>query len=192
MISLYLGGARSGKSGLAEQFLHEQTNICERDHSCEQNNLSEKGHIAHVISYVATATMHPTMAERIALHQARRPSHWHCIEEPLDLIGVLEGHNSKNHWIMIDCLTLWLTNQLMSDHHLPQQCADLVTTLQHTQANVILVSTEVGLGLILDDDMSLSFAIASGELHQSIANIADRVAYCQSGMALMLKDSQPC
>lgn len=186
MISLYLGGARSGKSGLAEQYIHDQTAIIEALHRDQPDRA------AQVISYIATAVAHPTMLERIALHQSRRPDSWLCIEEPLDLVGVIERRNTDNHWIIIDCLTLWLTNQLMSSNNLIQQCDDLVAALKRTQANVILVSTEIGLGLIPDDDMSIEFAIASGGLHQSIANIADRVAYCQSGIELMIKDISSC
>ncbi|QIZ76267.1 bifunctional adenosylcobinamide kinase/adenosylcobinamide-phosphate guanylyltransferase [Ferrimonas lipolytica] len=169
MISLYLGGARSGKSGLAEDYLAELDNG------------------SHDIHYIATARQHPSMAQRIALHQQRRPAHWHCHECPLALIELLQQLDQPQALIIVDCLTLWLTNLMMASADLAAATEQLTQQLQQSRAEVILVSTEVGQGLIPDDPMSQAFVAASGELHQAIAAVADQVCFCQAGMPLQLK-----
>ncbi|AZG73296.1 bifunctional adenosylcobinamide kinase/adenosylcobinamide-phosphate guanylyltransferase [Shewanella livingstonensis] len=168
MISLFIGGARSGKSGLAEAFITAQAQ-------------------GEPIIYVATAEAAPSMQQRIALHQQRRPKEWAVIEEPYALVDVLLDNSDVNQWIIIDCLTLWLTNHLIAASDLKQQIARLIYGLQRTNANIVLVSTETGLGLIPDDEMSQQFVIASGELHQAVATCADNVIFCQANLANVLK-----
>lgn len=182
MISFYLGGARSGKSGLAEAWI--------------KTNCSTEAKV----TYVATARPYASMEDRIALHKAQRPSSWLCIEEPLELAHLLETTSVTNkaiseidneHWIIIDCLTLWLTNHMMNASNLKHEINSLCHVLSKYQGDsdthIILVSTEVGLGLIPEDDMSQEFVIASGALQQAVAAVADRVVFCQSGLPISLK-----
>ncbi|WP_299805246.1 bifunctional adenosylcobinamide kinase/adenosylcobinamide-phosphate guanylyltransferase [uncultured Shewanella sp.] len=173
MISLYLGGARSGKSGLAEQ---------------------EVINAALPTTYIATATASISMASRIALHQAQRPSEWSTREVPLELASSLKQLDGKQSIIIIDCLTLWLTNQLMAkqesvEHDLMQQIDLLCHTLASLESHIVLVSTEVGQSLIPDDAMSQEFVHYNGLMHQKIALLADKVFFCQAGIALNLKDA---
>ncbi|WOT06765.1 bifunctional adenosylcobinamide kinase/adenosylcobinamide-phosphate guanylyltransferase [Shewanella youngdeokensis] len=166
MISLYIGGARSGKSGLAEQEV-----------------------IAHTspTTYIATATPSTSMAERITLHQQQRPRSWTTLETPLALATALKSADQPNSVIIVDCLTLWLTNQLMAQNNLSEQIEQLCHTISSLQCHLVLVSTEVGQSLIPDDDMSQAFVAASGIMHQKIAAIADNVYFCQAKLAVNLK-----
>ncbi|WP_282109561.1 bifunctional adenosylcobinamide kinase/adenosylcobinamide-phosphate guanylyltransferase [Shewanella algicola] len=170
MISLFMGGARSGKSALAEAF------ICSQAAKTQQQ-----------ISYVATAQVEPSMKQRIELHQQRRPNTWRVIEEPFDLVSLLTANDYSHQWLIIDCLTLWLTNHLIAGNDLNLQITKLIAGLKQTQAHVVLVSTETGLSLVPEDDMSQQFVIASGELHQAVATSADNVIFCQASLANVLK-----
>ncbi len=169
MISLYIGGARSGKSSLAEQEVMD---------------------IALPTTYIATATASLSMAERIALHREQRPNDWITAEIPLELASALIESDSQNSVIIVDCLTLWLTNQLMAEHCLINKIDHLCHTLTSLQCHLILVSTEVGQGLIPDDEMSRQFVAASGLMHQKIAAIADKVNFCQGKIAIRLKEPE--
>lgn len=169
MISLYIGGARSGKSSLAEQ---------------------EVMAFALPTTYIATATASVSMAERIALHREQRPSDWTTAEIPLELSATLTQLDSKQSVIIIDCLTLWLTNQLMAEHCLIDEIDRLCHTLTSLQCHLVLVSTEVGQSLIPDDEMSQQFVTASGLMHQQIAAIADKVNFCQGKIAICLKQPE--
>jgi adenosylcobinamide kinase/adenosylcobinamide-phosphate guanylyltransferase len=166
MISLYIGGARSGKSSLAEQHI-------------TQYQLPT--------TYIATARNSQSMQARIVLHQAQRPSSWVTAEVPLELGQVLTQIDAPQTCIIVDCLTLWLTNQLMANTCLDTATTDLCLTLSNLQAHVVLVTTDVGQSLIPDDDMSQQFVCASGEMLQKIARIADNVTFCQAGLAIKLK-----
>ncbi|WP_028111085.1 bifunctional adenosylcobinamide kinase/adenosylcobinamide-phosphate guanylyltransferase [Ferrimonas futtsuensis] len=168
MIHLYLGGARSGKSTLAEE------------RACLWSGQ---------VIYVATARSHPSMAERIEQHRSRRPSNWQCIEEPLALAELI-ARADAGQLLLIDCLTLWLTNQMMAGLDLSQARDQLVTALDSTSAEVVLVSTEVGQGLIPDDPMSRDFVAAAGELHQAIARVAQTVTFSQAGHPIVLKETR--
>ncbi|MGB6137320.1 MAG: bifunctional adenosylcobinamide kinase/adenosylcobinamide-phosphate guanylyltransferase [Shewanella sp.] len=172
MISLFIGGARSGKSTLAEAF------ICAQATKAQQQ-----------ITYVATAQAEPSMKQRIDLHQQRRPISWHLIEEPFDLVSLLIANQYSHQWLIIDCLTLWLTNHLIVGNDLNRQISKLIDGLKQTQANVVLVSTETGLSLVPKDSISQQFVIASGALHQAVATNADNVIFCQAGLANVLKGS---
>ena len=167
MISLYLGGARSGKSGHAEQ------------------EVIESGLPA---SYIATARASQSMASRIALHQQQRPKTWATLEVPLALAETISQLDSQHGVIIVDCLTLWLTNQLMAKHDLVNKINQLCHTLSELKGQIVLVSTEVGQSLIPDDQMSQEFVHYSGLMHQQIAAIADKVTFVQSGRSISLKE----
>lgn len=185
MIGFYIGGARSGKSSLAE------TDIARWQGP---------------IHYIATAINSKSMQPRIALHRQQRQLQskaWIVHEVALDLSGALleidqtnayskKAARQKTHYqknaIIIDCLTLWLTNQLLDGACLKTQIRNLCQTVSQLQSHIVLVSTEVGQSLIPLDEMSQQFVSASGEMQQAIAAVADQVFFCQSGFATCLKN----
>ena len=167
MIALYLGGARSGKSRLAEA-------------AARNSGLT--------VHYLATAENHPSMQQRILRHKIDRPAAWQTHEVPFTLAATLQQYNQTGNLLLVDCLTLWLSNHLLRGD-LEMASQQLLATLPQLQAQLILVSNEVGAGLIPDDPLSQAFVSASGQLHQQIAALADQVWYCQAGFATPLKRS---
>ena len=166
---LILGGARSGKSQFAENLAQQ----------ISANNNSQK-----VI--VATATAgDDEMSKRIEHHQQQRDSDWQLIEEPLDLGMVIENADKKQ-CIVIDCLTLWLSNCLHKECW-PEQKASFLTALQSTQADIIMVSNEVGLGVIPMGELSRNFVDESGWLHQALAQQCSHVSQIIAGLENVLK-----
>lgn len=175
MIYFILGGARSGKSRYAEHLAKEHEKLAKR------------------IIYIATAEcLDDEMQKRINHHQSHRPSHWHTIEEPYDLAAVIDCYDNKETVLLIDCLTLWLTNLLSLDddnlmNHYKQA---LIERLKNTFADVIVVSNETGLGVVPMGQLSRRFVDESGFLHQSVAAMADEVIFCVAGLPLTVKSSK--
>ncbi len=169
MLELYLGGARSGKSRLAEQ-----------------RALAS----GHELIYIATATAGDgEMADRIAHHRQRRSEAWHTVEETHDLAGVIRHFDSNSRCILVDCLTLWLSNWLIMDSPEGWQQArqTLLETLQSIRGQVILVSNEVGQGVVPANRLSRQFVDEAGWLHQDLAAICDRVVFATAGLPQILK-----
>ncbi|MBJ9704237.1 bifunctional adenosylcobinamide kinase/adenosylcobinamide-phosphate guanylyltransferase [Acinetobacter calcoaceticus] len=169
MLQLILGGARSGKSRLAEQ-----TAIS----------------MQLAVTYVATAqALDPEMQNRIAHHQNQRPAHWSLIEEPLFLAKTLQKIDRPNQIILVDCLTLWLTNLLLLDDQNVQEfeCEQLLKVLPKLQSEIILVSNETGLGVVPLGEISRRFVDEAGRLHQALGQIADKVVFCVAGFPMILK-----
>ncbi|MCG9514871.1 bifunctional adenosylcobinamide kinase/adenosylcobinamide-phosphate guanylyltransferase [Acinetobacter pittii] len=169
MLQLILGGARSGKSRLAEQ-----TAIS----------------MQLAVTYVATAqALDPEMQNRIVHHQNQRPAHWSLIEEPLFLANALQRIDRPNQIILVDCLTLWLTNLLMLEDQSVQQfeCEKLLKVLPTLQSEIILVSNETGLGVVPLGEISRRFVDEAGRLHQALGQIADKVVFCVAGFPMILK-----
>lgn len=186
-VHLILGGARSGKSSLAEQ-------------CAKKSNLP--------VTYIATAqALDHEMKQRIAIHQQDRPQQWQTIESPLSLAATIDSiinktlnntsHNvsNKGHCILIDCLTLWLTNCLCQhdlayfEQEKQQFLATLINSQEHKNLHIILVSNEVGHGIVPMGDLSREFVDQAGWLHQAIAEIADKVDFVMAGLPLALKPS---
>jgi adenosylcobinamide kinase/adenosylcobinamide-phosphate guanylyltransferase len=174
-VHLILGGARSGKSSLAEKIAKESGK--------------------HVV-YVATATVYDNeMQQRIARHVDDRPNHWVTVEEPLKLAEVLtrysQDKSQQDVCVLVDCLTLWLSNVLMQkDECLEQYKASLLkvlNTLNDFSGPVILVSNEVGQGIVPMGELSRRFVDEAGWLHQEIAAIAQSVTLVVAGLPLVLK-----
>lgn len=164
---LILGGARSGKSRYAEQ--------------CAQALRPSRKRL-----YVATATAgDDEMSDRIQQHQERRDEQWQLIEEPIHLANVLD-HAQGDSVILIDCLTLWLSNCLHEKCWVEQRDAFL-RLLSETQANVIMVSNEVGSGIVPMGELSRQFVDQSGWLHQEIASVCTHVNLVVAGLPLALK-----
>ncbi|TMP45061.1 bifunctional adenosylcobinamide kinase/adenosylcobinamide-phosphate guanylyltransferase [Pseudoalteromonas citrea] len=172
-ITLMLGGARSGKSRLAEQLAEHYLH----------NRLVKK------LLYVATAEVKDNeMAERVKHHQAARSAHWTVVEEAWALPEVIADTDEQT-CILVDCLTLWLTHGLCEqgiDAYIKQKSA-LLRALGDTQAKVILVSNEVGHGIVPLGELSRTFVEQSGWLHQDIAQLADRVDFIMAGCTLRIK-----
>ena len=169
MLQLILGGARSGKSRLAEQ-------------TAINTQLA--------VTYVATAqALDPEMHSRIAHHQNQRPAHWPLIEEPLFLANALKKIDQSNQIILVDCLTLWLTNLLLLDDQTVQQfeCEQLLKVLPTLESEIILVSNETGLGVVPLGEISRRFVDEAGRLHQALGQIADKVVFCVAGFPMILK-----
>ena len=166
-LTLVLGGARSGKSRHAERLVLA---------SCS----------APV--YVATAqALDAEMAARIAQHRARRGSSWRTVEEPLDLMGVLLRECGPDHAVLVDCLTLWLTNLMVAQRPVQADSACLLERLPALPGTLVLVSNEVGLGVVPADAMARAFIDHAGSLHQRIAEQADVVVFMAAGLPLHLK-----
>lgn len=169
MMQLILGGARSGKSRFAEQ-------------AAKDSNLN--------VTYIATAqAFDREMQARIDHHQAQRPKHWTVIEEPLYLAECLMRVDQPNQLILVDCLTLWMSNLLMheNDELQSQECLELLEVLPTLQSELILVSNETGLGVIPLGEISRKFVDESGRLHQQLGQIAEKVVFCVAGFPMMLK-----
>jgi adenosylcobinamide kinase/adenosylcobinamide-phosphate guanylyltransferase len=166
-LTLILGGARSGKSRHAERLVLASG-------------------LAPV--YVATArALDAEMAARIAEHRARRGASWRTIEEPLDLAGVLDRECADGRAVLVDCLTLWLTNLMIAKRPVRAEIAHLLELLPTLPGMFVLVSNEVGLGVVPTDAMARAFIDHAGWLHQRIAEQADDVVFMAAGLPLHLK-----
>ena len=168
MKELILGGIRSGKSRFAEQ-----------------RALTSQ----RPITYIATALARDEeMRRRIAEHQARRPASWTVVEEPLALAGALRAHASSERCVMVDCLTLWLTQLLCAgDDRFTRERGALLAVLPQVDGHVILVSNETGLGIVPLGELSRRFCDEAGRLHQDLAQICDRVFLTVAGLPQVLK-----
>ena len=166
-IILVLGGARSGKSVFAE-------------------DLIAKSGLSKV--YVATGqAFDREMSDRIDIHKGRRGTEWSTVEDPFDLAGVLEKNTAPDRAVLVDCLTLWVTNLMMEEKDVLQEGAALVSTLPSLSGLIVLVSSEVGMGLVPDNYMARAFRDHAGRLHQQIAAIADEVYFVAAGLPLKMK-----
>jgi adenosylcobinamide kinase/adenosylcobinamide-phosphate guanylyltransferase len=170
-VTLILGGARSGKSRFAEQLV--------------------AGHPGRRV-YLATAEARDAeMAERIRHHRARRGEGWDTVEEPLDLAGALARAAQGGAAVLVDCLTLWLSNLMGVGRDPAAEKSRLVADLPRLGGPVVFVSNEVGLGIVPDNALARSFRDEAGRLHQAMAAAADRVYFVAAGLSLTLKDLTP-
>lgn len=169
-VTLVLGGARSGKSLYAESLIESRG----------------QGF------YLATATAgDDEMAARIDAHRARRGHLWQTVEEPLDLVGALRRHARADRPILVDCLTLWLNNLMEAGRDTTAETAALVAGLRDLPGAVVLVSNEVGGGIVPDNALARAFADATGSLNQAVAAAADRVVLVVAGIPVPLKSETP-
>jgi len=170
--TLVLGGIRSGKTGLAEAQAINQL---------------------HPVLYVATATAgDKEMASRISRHQAIRPPAWGLVEEPLNLARVLQEHGQQSPppCLLIDCMSLWLSNLLhASDAQLQRQRDAFLEQIERYPGSLIIVSNETGLGTIGMDPLTRKFCDELGWLNQALAQRCQRVMLAIAGLPLVLKDS---
>jgi adenosylcobinamide kinase/adenosylcobinamide-phosphate guanylyltransferase len=136
--------------------------------------------------YVATAEAHDDeMAERIATHRARRGADWRTVDAPRDLAGALASASAGA--VLVDCLTLWLSNLMLADADIAAETARLEEALTRAVVPVVLVSNEVGLGIVPENALARRFRDAQGRLNQQIAARADRVVMMVAGLPLVVK-----
>jgi adenosylcobinamide kinase / adenosylcobinamide-phosphate guanylyltransferase len=167
-VTLILGGARSGKSRYAERLVE---------------NAASRG------TYCATAEAGDAeMAERIAAHRARRGPFWRTIEIPLELGPGVLAEATPHRPVLVDCLTLWLSNLLMVDGPLDRETGELFRALRNVAGPVVLVANEVGMGLVPETPLGRKFRDAAGRLNQEVAALADRVVFVAAGLPLVLKE----
>ena len=163
-VSLILGGARSGKSAYAEQLI-----------------VSAAGGGV----YLATAQARDAeMTARIAEHRTRRGNRWRTIEAPRDIVGPLRSEAGP---ILVDCLTLWVSNLMEAGADLDTECDALGTCLDETNGPVVFVSNEVGLGIVPDNALARRFRDAAGKLNQRVAERAEQVVFVAAGLPMRLK-----
>ncbi len=178
---LVIGGVRSGKSAYAEQ-------------RAKQSGMP--------VTYFATASAGDAeMQRRIERHRERRPAHWQLVEEPVRLADMLLHHAAPDRCLIVDCLTLWLTNLLCADNAsdaqavefrvncplLTQERDKLLEILPELPGSVILVSSEVGMGIVPLGELSRIFCDEAGLLNQSVAEICDHVTLVVAGLPHHLK-----
>ncbi|MGQ7818175.1 bifunctional adenosylcobinamide kinase/adenosylcobinamide-phosphate guanylyltransferase [Metapseudomonas furukawaii] len=169
MPELILGGARSGKSRLAERLAGES---------------------GLRVTYVATSLpLDGEMSARVAHHRARRPAHWGLVEEPLELARVLRESAAPDACLLVDCLTLWLTNLLMLDDpaRLDAEREALLACLGELPGRLLLVSNETGLGVVPLGELTRRYVDEAGWLHQAIAERCERVVFTVAGLPMILK-----
>ncbi|RFU46100.1 bifunctional adenosylcobinamide kinase/adenosylcobinamide-phosphate guanylyltransferase [Paraburkholderia sp. DHOC27] len=173
-LTFVLGGARSGKSAHAERLASDS---------------------AQSVTYIATARMadDAEFAARIAHHRERRPAHWQLREEPLDLAGALASVDAPGHCVLIDCLTLWLANLLCPpdgsapDADYPARLAAFETALGAATGKVIVVSNEIGLGVVPLGAATRLYVDTLGRLNQRVAALCPQVTMMVAGLPLVLK-----
>ncbi|WP_206201914.1 bifunctional adenosylcobinamide kinase/adenosylcobinamide-phosphate guanylyltransferase [Terasakiella sp. SH-1] len=163
-VTLVLGGARSGKSAYAEKLIEEQGGGL----------------------YLATSRVWDAeMAERVQTHQARRNELWTTIEEPVHIHDLVEKTDKP---MLVDCLTLWLTNIMDEEADITLETQKLCAALSAAKCDVVVVSNEVGLGIVPDNALARKFRDHAGRLNQAVAQVADRVLFIAAGLPLTLKE----
>jgi len=168
-VTLILGGARSGKSLRAEAL-------------AEESGLP--------VTYIATAPKIDGDEEwqaRIKKHQLRRNSDWRTIEEEIDLSEAITAAIDEGRLVFVDCLTLWLSNLLYRERDVEQEIALLCKALLNSSGEMILVSNEVGMGLVPENELGREFRDTQGRMNQKLAAVADRVEFVAAGLPLCLK-----
>jgi adenosylcobinamide kinase/adenosylcobinamide-phosphate guanylyltransferase len=177
---LILGGARSGKSLLAEGLAEGLADLAGRDGPL----------------YLATAqALDQEMASRVASHQARRGARWRTVEEPLALEDALARADAPGEVVLVDCLTLWLTNLLtrpgLDLDEARRLCRErgqaLIDLVPRLTADLILVANEVGLGIVPDNALARAFRDLAGQLNQGLARVCGHVIFVAAGLPMVLK-----
>ncbi len=165
--TLVLGGARSGKSTYAEGL--------------------SAGHEGPLV-YIATAEAYDgEMTTRIAAHVARRGEAWRTVETPIALTDAIAEAGGPGHFLLVDCLTLWLTNLILGEHDVADHTTRLLDAIAACEAKLVLVSNEVGLGIVPENALARRFRDEAGILNQKVAAAVDSVVLVSAGLPLTLK-----
>jgi adenosylcobinamide kinase/adenosylcobinamide-phosphate guanylyltransferase len=171
LTELVLGGARSGKSELAERLAAQRPPVI----------------------YVATAEPRdPEMAGRILAHRRRRPPEWRTIEVPRAIVPIIRQHGAGTGTILIECATLWVSNVLCSEpradpNQVLAEADDWIEATRQAEAHVVCVSSEVGAGIVPDNPTARQFRDILGEVNQRLARAADHVYFCVAGLSMQIK-----
>jgi adenosylcobinamide kinase/adenosylcobinamide-phosphate guanylyltransferase len=172
-ITLILGGARSGKSAHAEQLASAS---------------------ALPVTYIATAQVYDAeFGTRVAHHKQRRPAHWETVEVPHQLAATLQQEAGSGRCLIVDCLTLWLAQCIcpeclpLEGVDWPQQRQALIDLLPTLPGTILLVSNEVGMGIVPLGEINRQFQDEQGRLNQAVAKLADEVVFMAAGLPLKLK-----
>jgi len=168
--TLVLGGARSGKSAFAQ--------------AAAEARAAQTG--GRPVMIATAQAFDSEMAERIARHREDRGAAWTTIEAPLDLAGALAGLGADDI-VVVDCLTLWLSNLMLDERDVAAAAAELVGTVGRFEGALWLVSNEVGFGIVPDTPLARRFRDEAGRLHQALAQAADAVTLVVAGLTLRLK-----
>ncbi|MGI9482985.1 MAG: bifunctional adenosylcobinamide kinase/adenosylcobinamide-phosphate guanylyltransferase [Hyphomicrobiales bacterium] len=164
---LVLGGARSGKSTYAE-------------------GLAE-GHTGPLV-YIATAEPRDgEMSERIAAHVERRGPSWKTVEAPLELASAITQNAADGMFMLVDCITFWLTNVMLNEQDTGVAAAELADVIAKAPGTIVLVSNEVGLGIVPENALARRFRDEAGWVNQKLAAICDKVVFVAAGLPLHLK-----
>ena len=164
MLTLILGGARSGKSTPALALARGR------------------------VLFVATAeALDDEMAARIAAHRAERPTDWDTLEEPRDIARAIRARSGNYETVIIDCLTLWVSNLIERGGTPAEWVAPLLAAYRAGRADWIVISNEVGLGLVPDNPLGRRYRDALGTVNQLVAEVADRVTLMVAGIAVQIK-----
>ncbi|MGQ3356776.1 MAG: bifunctional adenosylcobinamide kinase/adenosylcobinamide-phosphate guanylyltransferase [Phreatobacter sp.] len=165
-LTLVLGGARSGKSRHAERLVEATPGPW---------------------TYVATAqAFDEEMRQRIALHRDRRGAGWLTVDAPFDLAAAIAAARPGGA-VLVDCLTLWLTNVMLADRDVAAESERLIAACRAAPGPLVLVGNEVGLGIVPDNALARRFRDAAGRLHQDLAAAADRVVFMVAGLPMSVK-----
>lgn len=168
MPSLFvLGGARSGKSRYA-QYRAEATGLTP--------------------VYIATAqAWDDEMRDRIRLHQQERGPAWSTLEAPVALAEAIRANDVPGTVLLVDCLTLWVTNLLLAEHDIPAATAELTDAIANTAAEIVLVSNEVGLGIVPENALARRFRDEAGSVNQRVAAASHEVQFVAAGLNIRMK-----
>ncbi|MCY6380062.1 bifunctional adenosylcobinamide kinase/adenosylcobinamide-phosphate guanylyltransferase [Hoeflea prorocentri] len=166
-VTFILGGARSGKSAFAEELVISS---------------------GLEAVYLATAqSLDGEMEDRIQRHRDRRGADWKTVEEPLELVASLRTQVRPGRAVLVDCLTLWITNLMLAERDIAAETQTLIDRLKDISGSVVLVSNEVGLGIVPENAMARAFRDHAGHLHQRVASCARNVFFVAAGLPLKMK-----
>jgi len=164
---LVLGGARSGKSAFAQR---------------------QAESLPGELIYVATAeALDAEMQDRIGRHRAERGPRWQTVEAPLDLAGAIETKSRLGNVLLVDCLTLWASNLMLAESDLAHAINDLTSALANAPGKIVLVSNEIGLGIVPDNALGRRFRDVAGEVNQAVARSVDSAVFVAAGLPMVLK-----
>ncbi len=174
-VTLIIGGARSGKSAHGEALIED----------CRAGDGAKP-------LYIATAEAGDgEMAARIRQHKRRRADRWETLEEPLEIARALEANGRPDRAILVDCLTLWLSNLMGKGRDIAVETARLLEALDNLEGPVVLIANEVGLGIVPESALARQFRDQAGTLNQAVARRAERVVFIAAGLPMTIKDAAP-
>jgi adenosylcobinamide kinase/adenosylcobinamide-phosphate guanylyltransferase len=166
-VVLLVGGARSGKSRIAQ---------------------TRAEAVGGELVYVATGqALDDEMTARIARHRSERGAQWRTVEAPLELPDAIRREGARDRVLLVDCLTLWLSNLMLGHHDVEAATAALLDVLATTSATVLLVSNEVGMGIVPENALARRFRDEAGRLNQRVAAAASEVLLVAAGLAIRMK-----